>query len=59
MELKEIMNQINNADNLTVDQKGFAQFVFSRRLADYFLEVAADLLKKSLADLIKIAAKNR
>lgn len=50
-DLRKVMDEINADENLTEFEKGFAQFSFANRSSEYFLEVAAKCLKKSVKDL--------
>ena len=58
MELRKIIDEITSNETLSDFQKDFAQFVFANRPTDYFLEVAAKCLKKSVEDLIKKNTEN-
>lgn len=55
LNLKAIMNEIENDENLTENEKGFAHYVFANRPGYYFLKVAMEYLKKDLESLLKIA----
>jgi len=55
LNLKAIMNEIDNNTELTEDQKGFAHYVFANRPGYYFLKVAVEYLKKDVETLLKMA----
>jgi len=58
LDLRKVMNEINANTELTENEKGFAQFVFSRRPSEYFLDVAAKLLKKDVKILLTFATNS-
>ena len=58
MELRNVLNEIDENTELTENQKGFAHFVFSKRSGDYFLEIASKMLKKDVKFLLTIAMRN-
>lgn len=58
LDLRKVLDEINANETLTEFEKGFAQFTFANRSGDYFLEIAAKCLKKSVEDLIKKNTEN-
>lgn len=58
LELRNVLNEITSNETLSDFQKDYAQFVFANRPTDYFLEIAAKCLKKSVEDLIKKNTEN-